>query len=148
MLCLQPDDVTARAAENPSAVGQKILDDVVAVGLEHHAGAAMLADLLLGPLDHAVALAGVGRFHLALGRDLEALFSARLGLQLGHFALLQVRLWTRQRAGPAGLLNMSVLNGSASPPRQPLLAGRREGRVYGRERPKRQPEQANARETI
>src|SRR5712671_4648967 len=87
---------------DPLAVGQEKLDDVVAVGLEHHAGAAVLANLLLGPLDHAVALAGVGRLHLALGRDLEALFSARLGLQLGHFALLQVRLWTQQRAGPAG----------------------------------------------
>src|SRR5260370_558724 len=72
-----------------SAVRQEILDDVVAVGLEHHAGAAVLADLLLGPLDHAVALAGHRRLHLAAGGDLEALFSARLGLQLGHFSLLQ-----------------------------------------------------------
>src|ERR1041384_6804535 len=77
-----------RRAE-PLAVGQEILDDVVAVGLEHHTGAAVLADLLLGPLDHAVALAGHRRLHLATGGDLEALFGARLGLQLGHFALLQ-----------------------------------------------------------
>src|SRR3954468_19277325 len=73
----------------PLAVGQKKLDDVFAVSLEHHAGTAVLANLFLGPLDHAVALAGHRRLHLATGRDLEALFSARLGLQLGHFALLQ-----------------------------------------------------------
>src|ERR1700709_2923105 len=95
------NDATTEGRERPaaSAVGQEKLDDVVAVGFEHHAGAAVLADLLLGPLDHAVTLAGVGRLHLALGGNLEALFSARLGLQLGHFALLQVRHWTRQRAG-------------------------------------------------
>ena len=71
-----------------SAVRQEILDDVVAVGLEQHAGAAVLGNLLVGPLDHAVTLAGEGRFHLAAGGNLEALFSARLRLQLGHFALL------------------------------------------------------------
>src|SRR5664279_5653212 len=71
-----------------SAVGQKVFLDVVAVGLEQHAGAAMLADLLGGPLDHAVSFAGLLVFHLASGGDLEALFSARFGLQLGHFALL------------------------------------------------------------
>src|SRR5690349_11046207 len=73
----------------PLAVGQEKLDNVVAVGLEHHAGAAVLTDLFLGPLDHAVALAGHRRLHLAAGGDLEALFGARLRLQLGHFALLQ-----------------------------------------------------------
>jgi hypothetical protein len=30
----------------------------------------------------------VGRFDLALGGNLEALFSARFGLDLGHLALL------------------------------------------------------------
>src|SRR3954462_5146217 len=93
-----------------SAVRQEVLDDVVAVGLEHHAGAAVLADLLLGPLDHAVALAGHRRLDLALGGNLEALFSARLGLQLGHFALLQVRHCARETAGTAGNAQMSVLS--------------------------------------
>src|ERR1019366_1968319 len=71
-----------------SAVRQKVFLDVVAVGLEQHAGAAMLADLLGGPLDHAVSFAGLLVFHLASGGDLEALFGARFGLQRGHFALL------------------------------------------------------------
>src|SRR5438552_902004 len=71
-----------------SAVRQKIFLDVVAVGLEQHVSAAQLADLLRGPLDHAVALAALGVFDLAAGSDLEALFGARFGLQLGHLALL------------------------------------------------------------
>src|ERR1700747_342887 len=71
-----------------SAVGQKVLLDIVAVGLEQHVGAAQLADLLLGPLDHAVALAGLLVFHLSGRRDFEALLGARFGLDLGHLALL------------------------------------------------------------
>src|SRR5258708_4419867 len=74
-----------------SGVRQEIFLDVVAIGLEQHAGAAQLADLLLGPLDHAVALAGVGGHHFAGGSHFEALFSARFGLQLGHLALLLPR---------------------------------------------------------
>src|SRR3954470_7787586 len=74
-----------------SGVRQEVLFDVVAVGLEQHAGAAQLADLLLGPLDHAVALAALGVHHFAGGRHLEALFGAGLGLQLGHLALLYGR---------------------------------------------------------
>src|ERR1044072_6903869 len=45
----------------------------------------MIADLLLGPLDHAVALTRHRRHDLSRTGDLEALFSARLGLHLGHF---------------------------------------------------------------
>src|SRR5471032_1378012 len=71
-----------------SGVGQEILLDVVAVGLEQHAGAAELTNLLLRPLDHAVALAALGGHDFAGGSHLEALFSARFGLQLGHLALL------------------------------------------------------------
>src|SRR3954471_24852278 len=71
-----------------SGVRQEIFLDVVAIGLEQHAGTAQLANLLLGPLDHAVALAALGGHHFAGGSHLEALFSARLGLQLGHLALL------------------------------------------------------------
>src|SRR5438067_2989477 len=76
------------AYREPSAVGQKVLLDVVTVGLEQHVGAAQLADLLLGPLDHAVALAALGVQHLAGAGDLEALLGARFGLDLGHLALL------------------------------------------------------------
>src|SRR5438105_5748427 len=71
-----------------SGVRQEVLLDVVAVGLEQHAGAAELTNLLLRPLDHAVALAALGSHHFAGGSHLEALFSARFGLQLGHLALL------------------------------------------------------------
>src|SRR5262245_53769689 len=71
-----------------STVGQPVLLDVVAVGLEQHVGAAKLADLLVGPLDHAVALAALGIKHLTGPGNLEALFGARLGLDLGHLALL------------------------------------------------------------
>src|ERR1700693_2610305 len=71
-----------------SGVRQEVFLDVVAVSLEQHAGAAELTDLLLGPLDHAVALAALGVHHFAGGSHLEALFSARFGLQLGHLALL------------------------------------------------------------
>src|ERR1700733_2419073 len=71
-----------------SGVRQEILLDVVAVGLEQHARAAKLTNLLLGSLDHAVAFAGVGGHHFAGASHLEALFSARLRLQLGHLALL------------------------------------------------------------
>src|SRR5215813_977723 len=76
------------AGKDRLAVRQPVFLDVVAVGLEQHAGAAMLADRLGGPLDHAVAFSGLLVFHLAGRGDLEALFSARFGLQLGHLALL------------------------------------------------------------
>src|SRR3954466_14805951 len=71
-----------------SGVRQEELLDVVAVGLEQHAGAAQLTDLLLRPLDHAVTLAALGVHHFAGGSHLEALFGARFSLQLGHLALL------------------------------------------------------------
>src|SRR5262245_65961942 len=71
-----------------SIVRQKILLDLVAVGLEQHRGAAQLADLLLGALDHAVTLAGLLVEHLPARGHLEALLGAGLGLELGHLALL------------------------------------------------------------
>src|SRR6185312_9464083 len=113
-----------------SAVRQEVLLDVVAVRLEQHARAAVLAHLLRRPLDHAVTLAGEGRFHLAAGGDLEALFGARLGLDLGHFALLRSAFDHGKEPGQPVLLVMSVLIGSASSPRQPLTAGRRRGGLW------------------
>src|SRR6202022_66306 len=77
-----------RARPERSGVRQEIFLDVIAVGLEQHAGAAKLTNLLLRPLDHAVALAALGGHYFAGGSHLEALFGARLGLQLGHLALL------------------------------------------------------------
>ena len=50
-----------------SVVRQEELLDVVAVGLEQHVGAAQLTNLLLRPLDHAVALAALGVQHFAGG---------------------------------------------------------------------------------
>src|ERR1700680_1859591 len=81
-----------------SGVRQEIFLDVVAVGLEQHAGAAELTNLLLGPLDHAVAFAALGGHHFAGGSHLEALVSARFGLQLGHLALLLPQKKRAQRA--------------------------------------------------
>src|SRR4051812_21529050 len=91
-----------RSSRTLLSVRQEILLDVVAVGLEQHAGAAQLADLLLGPLDHAVALAALGVHHLAGGGHLEALFSARFGLQLGHLALLLAGNGKAPVKAPAG----------------------------------------------
>src|SRR5579872_667101 len=88
-----------------SGVRQEVFLDVVAVGLEQHAGAAQLPDLLLCPLDHAMALAALGVQHLAGGGHLEALFGARFGLQLGHLALLLPRKkCARNGAFPAKML--------------------------------------------
>src|SRR6204780_5747013 len=84
----------SKPAIKPSTVRQKVLFDVVAVGLEQHVGAAQLADLLLGALDHAVALARLRVEDLSGPRHLEALLGARLGLDLGHLALL----WREARA--------------------------------------------------
>src|SRR5207249_7187400 len=86
-----------------SGVRQEVLLDVVAVGLEQHAGAAELTNLLLGPLDHAMALAALGVHHFAGGSHLEALFSAGLGLQLGHLALLLTPARSRPRGAPGRL---------------------------------------------
>src|ERR1043166_7802919 len=88
-----------------SGVRQEVLLDVVAVGLEQHAGAAELTNLLLRPLDHAVALAALGVHHFAGGSHLEALFSARLGLQLGHLALLMAT----EKCARGALLRLKML---------------------------------------
>src|SRR5207244_6819130 len=86
---LSTKDSRARAGpKHRLAVRQPVFLDVVAIGLEQHVGTAMLADGLGGPLDHAVALAGLLILHLAGCGDLEALFGAGFGLQLGHLALL------------------------------------------------------------
>src|SRR6202048_948449 len=91
---------SAKKSRARSGVRQEIFLDVVAIGLEQHAGAAKLTNLLLRPLDHAVALAALGGHYFAGGSHLEALFSARLGLQLGHLALL-----LPQKNAPKGALS-------------------------------------------
>src|ERR1700745_2336133 len=87
-----------RVRSGRSGGRQEVFLDVVAVGLEQHAGAAKLTNLLLRPLDHAMALAALGVHHFAGGSHLEALFTARLGLQLGHLALL----WPQQNTACEG----------------------------------------------
>src|SRR6201995_5749418 len=91
-----------RARPERSGVRQGVFLGVVAVGLEQHAGAAKLTNLLLRPLDHAVTLAALGMHHFAGGSHLEALFGARLGLQLGHLALL----WPQQDAPQEAVLRL------------------------------------------
>src|SRR5262249_11276975 len=124
-----------RASKMPgrSAVGQPILLHNVAVGLEHDARAAVVADLLGGPLDHAVALARVRGQHLAGAGDLEALLGAGLGLHLGHLGHLLDRPETGARARITAMLaqdSAERLRRHGSP-----LAGRRKARLYGRSGP-------------
>src|SRR5581483_3224429 len=98
-----------RRRGSPSTVRQKVFLDVVAVGLEQHVGAAQLADLLLGALDHAVALARLGVEHLSGAGDLEALFGARLGLDLGHLALLLEWTVAAEGQGPPYRSQLSLM---------------------------------------
>src|SRR3972149_9389603 len=78
-------------ARLPSAAGQPVFLDPVAVGLEQDLGAAVLPDLVGGALDHAVALAGLLEQHFSGRGDLEALLGAGFRLELGHLALLVYR---------------------------------------------------------
>src|SRR5215207_2048222 len=105
-----------------SGVGQIILLDLVAVGLEQHRGAAQLADLLFGPFDHPVTLVGLLIKHLPAGRHLEALFGARLGLELGHLALLCGNSHG-QMSGRPDFARLSVLIVHFPSPRQPFRPG-------------------------
>src|SRR5437588_1746530 len=107
----------------PSAVRQEVFLDVIAVGLEQHVGPAQLADLLFGALDHAVALARLRIEDLAGAGHLEALFSARFGLHLGHLALL---MGAPATSGACDLRTIAcvvrVLMSTSPPPRQPLIS--------------------------
>src|SRR5882762_9161298 len=137
-------DVSAilRPSATGSAVGHPVLFDFLAVGLEQHIGATQLADLLLGPLDHAVTLARVGRHHLAGTGNLEALFSARLGLDLGHLALLYGRKREPKARFTGVMLKIERVLRHKPPPRQPFSRAA-EGAVYGRRnREKQQPGRA------
>src|SRR4051794_402524 len=110
------------SANGRSGVGQIILFDLVAVGLEQHRGAAQLADLLFGPFDHPVTLVGLLIKHLPAGRHLEALFGARLGLELGHLALLCGNSHG-QMSGRPDFARLSVLIVHFPSPRQPFRPG-------------------------
>jgi hypothetical protein len=71
-----------------SSVRQEVALDDPRIGVRHDAGAAGVADHLLGALAHAVALIGVVHPDLAGGREAEPLLGTALGLELGHFAIL------------------------------------------------------------
>src|SRR5499427_7740744 len=111
-----------------SAVRQIILLDLVAVGLEQHRGAAQLADLLLGALDHAVTLAGLLIEHLPAAGHLEALLGTGLGLELGHLALLCGNSHG-QAPGRPDFARWSVLIVHFAVATAALSAGRRKGGV-------------------
>src|SRR6266567_3741778 len=120
-----------RPSATGSAVRHPVLLDVVAIGLEQRIRPAQLANLLLGSLDHPVTLARMGRHHLAGTGNLEALFSARLGLDLGHLALLYGRKREPKARFTGKMLEMSVCMRHVSSPRQPFSRAA-EGAVYGR----------------
>src|SRR3954447_16623219 len=110
------------SANGRSGVRQIILLDLVTVGLEQHRGAAQLADLLFGPFDHPVTLVGLLIKHLPASRHLEALFGARLGLELGHLALLCGNSHG-QMSGRPDFARLSVLIVHFPSPRQPFRPG-------------------------
>ena len=84
------------------SVRQEELLDVLSVALEQHIGAAQIADLLVGTLDHAVALAALGIDHFAGAGQLEALLRARTSFSTWAFARLHER--TRAEAAAASIL--------------------------------------------
>src|SRR5262249_14323550 len=101
-----------------SIVGQKKFLDLIAVGLEQHGGAAQLSDLLVGALDHAVALAGLLIQHHPTGGHFEALFGAGFGLELGHLALLCA---AGMKRAPAAFCSFE--RADLPSPRQPFRPG-------------------------
>ena len=57
------------------------------IGLGENRCPARIANKLLGPLDHSVALAGLLHDNLAAAGHLESLLGAAFRLHFGHFAL-------------------------------------------------------------
>src|SRR5438046_1574754 len=76
----------ARDMDQPSLRVRHPALDALGFGGAHRRGAAQLTDLLVRALDHAVALARLAMLDLAARGEPEALFGARFGFQLGHFA--------------------------------------------------------------
>jgi hypothetical protein len=60
-------------------------DQARITGGQNH-GAALVADLLVGALDHAVALTGTGGTNLPGSGHFEALFGRGFRFHLGHLA--------------------------------------------------------------
>src|SRR6266699_1459236 len=103
-----------------SAVRHPFLDDF-RVRWRHDRRAAQLPDLLVGALDHHMALVGVRPQHFAGPGQAKALLDPGFGLQLGHLALLGPRRCASAIRRP--VLNMRAGWSTSPPPRQPL-AGR------------------------
>src|SRR5215210_1792340 len=78
------------------------------IGVGENFCAAVLADIFGVVADQTVALSGDPVLDLSRGRELEALFDAALGLELGHFRLPMCSRLERD---------------DFEPPRQPTLAG-------------------------
>jgi hypothetical protein len=99
--------------EYGSAVWHPVFLDVVAVGLEQHVGAAMLADRLGGPLDHAVAfrLAAITSVAVTLKRFLRL-----TGLQLTFVSIAAGKSAQRRSLK---CLERALWIEMKSPPRQP-----------------------------
>src|SRR5690606_14675373 len=94
-------------------------------------GTTRIADELGAALDHAVPLSGLAGDDAAGGRHLEALLGTRLGLHLGHFALL-VRMVRTRHGSPFGrACRKGGLIGRASarvkPPKREREGGRETG---------------------
>src|SRR3982750_746774 len=74
------------------AVGSPELDPR-RIGVGQHSGTAVLPNIFGVVADQPVALANDPVLELAASRELEALFDAALGLELGHFRLLCAPAW-------------------------------------------------------
>jgi hypothetical protein len=72
----------------PLAIRQKILDDIVAVGLEQNQALTRSALHVLGTAAHKMSAVGCARLDVAGARDAEALFRPAVGLHFGHFHFL------------------------------------------------------------
>ena len=93
-----------------------------------------LADLLLGPLDHAVALAGLRRTSpCRCAVILKRFLAPDLVFSLGILLSCRCGCGRGQRPGPAGDAQYERARlSSSSPPRQPLISRAARGRRYGR----------------
>ena len=81
----EPQRATGDPTTRTDVAAAPLTGENETLAIEHHLVAAGLPLHLLGPVHQAVALVGRLEFHLAGGRELEALLGAALGLHLGHF---------------------------------------------------------------
>src|SRR5580704_199188 len=141
MFCVARDPALhARHGESPSAdcvqtqvrfrsaVRQEGLFDGLSVGLEQHARATQLPNLLVGTFDHPVALPGVLVEHLAAAGHFESLLGPGFCFDFGHLALLCGSTMPLPAGGP-GLLVRAAADCCAVAAAA-LMAGQREARGF------------------